>query len=81
MMPSLVYAAIQAVQMRKEAVQSKLHSLWGFAVAVDAQRAIKNLAALSPLRGLNAPRIRLRTPPLVYAPRSGGPDGSGLVLV
>ena len=64
MMPSLVYAAIQAVQMRKEAVQSKLHSLWGVAVADDAQTAIKNLAALNPHRGFSAPRIRIRTHPL-----------------
>ena len=46
-----------------------------------AQSAIKNVASLRARSGLNAPRIRIRTHPLLYAPRSGASSGSGPAIV
>ena len=63
------------------AIKGFFECFWVLAQVIRAQAATKNIAALSPRSGLNGSRIRILTPPLLYAPRSAGPDGLGLVLV
>ena len=63
------------------AIKGFFECFWVLAQVIRAQAATKNIAALSPRSGLNGSRIRILTPPLLYAPRSGASSGSGPAIV